>query len=59
MVYFNMRTQYGVETVDELSRKDFNTYKAYRAEVKRLVAEYHMAGMNVYTSQRCCKDWKQ
>ena len=59
MVYLNMRSQYGVETVDELNRKDFNTYKAYRAEVKRLVAEYRMSGMNVYTSQRCCKDWKR
>ena len=59
MAYLNMRTQYGVETVDELSRKDFHSYKAYREELKRLVGEYRMAAMNVYVSQRCCRDWKQ
>jgi len=58
MVYLNMRTQYGVETVDELNRKDFFTYREYRAELNRLISEYRLAGMDVYASQRCCRDWR-
>ena len=58
MVYFNMKTQYGVETVDELDRKDFASFREFREEGRRLVKEYQIAGMNVYRSQRCTKDWK-
>tara|TARA_R110002167_G_scaffold187969_4_gene389355 strand:- start:249 stop:425 length:177 start_codon:yes stop_codon:yes gene_type:complete len=58
MIYFNMKTQYGVETVDELDRKDFSGDRAFRVEARRLVSEYHLAGMNVYRSQRCTKEWK-
>ena len=57
--YLNMQTNYGVETVDELSSEDFETKKAFRAELNRLVSEYHMAGMPVYTSSRCAKDWNK
>lgn len=56
--YFNIKGHYGVETVDELSRKDFKTYTEYKAESKRLVSEYHMVGMGVYRSQRCTNDWR-
>lgn len=59
MVYFNMKTQYGVETVDELDRKDFKSFREFREEARRLVKEYHMAGMNVYRSQRSTKEWKE
>ncbi len=58
MVYLNMKTQYGIETVDELNRKDFGSRKEFNAEARRLVSEYQLAGMNVYRSQRCTKDWK-
>lgn len=57
--YFNMRTTYGVETVDELSRNDFPTLKEYRAELRRLVSEYRLAGMGVYISARSTRDWRQ
>ena len=57
-VYFNMRSSYGVETVDELSLSDFDTYKEFRAEVRRLVSEYRVCGMGVYTSQRATKEWR-
>lgn len=57
MTYFNLRTSYGVETVDQLNRHDFPTWKAFRAEVRRLVAEYHLCGMAVYTSQRPTREW--
>jgi len=55
--YFNIRTNYGVETVDQLFLSDFNSYAEFRKEVVRLKKEYYMAGMNVYTSQRCDKTW--
>lgn len=58
MKYFNIKTIYGVETVDELNPKDFIKYQEYRAELKRVVKEYRMAGMDVYISQRCTNDWK-
>ena len=57
-IYFNMKTSYGTETVDELSKEDFETWKDFYREVRRLVLEYHICGMNVYTSKRCTKDWK-
>lgn len=53
--YFNMKTQYGVETFDEVSQKDFDTYREFKAELRRLKACYIMAGMNVYISQRKAK----
>ena len=58
MVYLNMKTQYGIETVDELDRKDFSSFREFAAEARRLVSEYQLAGMDVYRSQRCTKDWK-
>ena len=58
MKYLNMKTVYGVETVDELDPKDFNTFKEFRTEFLRLRREYHIAGMGVYTSQRCTKEWR-
>ena len=57
MRYLNIRTSEGVETVDHLDRNDFNTYLDYNRELKRLVTEYRIAGMNVYTSQRSTKDY--
>jgi hypothetical protein len=57
MTYLNMKTNYGVETVDQLDRKDFKSYKEFRTELIRLRNEYHLAGMNVYISQRATKDW--
>lgn len=59
--YFNWKGPQGRETVDELSRSDFpsgiNGYREYRREVSRLIGEYSMAGMAVYSSSRHCKGW--
>ena len=55
MRYFNIKTSLGVETVDQLERKDFGTYKEYTDELRRLKSEYHLCGMNVYLSQRGAK----
>ena len=57
-IYLNMRSNYGVETVDELSRSDFETTKQFYVELRRLISEYRLAGMPVYSSIRCTKDWK-
>lgn len=59
MKYINLKSVYGVETVDELNPKDFSTFKDFRTELKRLIYEYRLAGMNVYSSQRSSKDWNK
>jgi hypothetical protein len=58
MRYFNIKSQYGIETVDELDRKDFATYKEFKEELLRLKKEYHLSGIPVYISQRCTKEWR-
>ena len=57
--FLNMRTNYGVETVDQLDSEDFETKKAFRIELRRLINEYHITGMDVYPSSRCNKAWKE
>lgn len=58
-IYFNIKSVYGVETIDQLDRSDFPTYRAFWGEVKRLLHEYHISGIPVYRSQRCTNDWKE
>ena len=57
MKYLNLKTNYGVETIDELNPIDFKNYREFRTELKRLKSEYHICGMNVYISQRPNKTW--
>lgn len=57
--YFNLKTVYGIETIDEFDSNDFPTFKEYRQELKRLAKEYRMAGMPVYTSQRATKEYSE
>lgn len=57
-IYFNMKGNHGTETVDQISREDFITYKEYKKELNSMLMNYHLCGMNVYTSQRCTNDWK-
>ena len=54
-IYLNMKTNQGTETVDQISRDEYPDGKEYRKEIKRLVNEYNLAGMKVYTSQRQIK----
>lgn len=65
ITYLNIKTAYGVETVDQLNRKDFKIgyegYIEYLKELKRLKNEYRLASncySNIYSSQRCTNDWK-
>jgi hypothetical protein len=53
--YLNLKTNYGTETVDQLDSKDFDSFKHFKAEIKRLLNEYHISGMQVYSSQRKAK----
>ena len=52
-----MKTSFGVETVDEFTREPGQSFKEFRAYVSKMVHEYHLAGMPVYRSSRCTKDW--
>jgi hypothetical protein len=61
MIYLNIKTSEGVETIDQLERNDFNTYKEFLTELKRLKNEYRTASnfyAVIYTSQRSTNDWK-
>jgi len=57
MIYLNMKTNQGTETVDQIDCKDFATFKEYKRELKSMIDNYHMCNMAVYKSQRACKDW--
>ena len=57
MIYLNMRTQQGTETIDQINRKDFATFREYKRELKSMIDNYHLINMPVYKSQRACKDW--
>ena len=56
-VYLNWHGPQGRETVDEFSPEDGQTGKAFRAYVREMVSEYHLAGMTVYRSSRPCANW--
>lgn len=57
MMYLNMKTQQGTETIDQIDRKDFATFKEYKRELKSMVDNYKACNMLVYKSQRACKDY--
>jgi hypothetical protein len=60
-IYLNLKTSEGIETIDELNENDFNTYKEFRTELKRLLSEYRTASnyySGIYTSTRSTKDWR-
>ena len=57
MKYLNMKSHYGTETVDQLDPRDFTSFKEFRQELRRLLNEYHLSGMNVYISSRPDKTW--
>jgi hypothetical protein len=59
MKYYNMKSVYGIETIDEINPKDYISYKEYRKELTRLRNEYRTCGMDVYISSRSTKDWRE
>lgn len=56
-IYLNMKTSQGVETIDEFTRPAEQSIKEFRQYVNKMIGEYRLAGMNVYRSNRCTKDW--
>ena len=60
-VYLNMKTGQGVETVDEFTQGQDApiNYREFRAYVRDMVREYHIAGMAVYRSTRCTNEWRK
>lgn len=57
-IFLNMKTSQGRETVDEFEKRKGQTNSEHREYVRSMVTEYRMAGMDVYTSSRCCANWK-
>jgi len=58
ITYLNWRGPQGRETVDELDSKDFNPSHLFKVELRRLITEYSMVGMQVYPSSRMCSNWR-
>lgn len=56
-IYLNMKTNQGIETVDEFTRTT-ESLREFRKYVNKMLTEYRVAGMDVYKSQRSTKDWK-
>ena len=62
ITYFNIKTNQGTETIDEINSNDFKTFKDFINERKRLLNEYRSASnyyAGLYYSQRPTNDWKQ
>ena len=45
-VYLNMKSVYGIETVDQVCEEDFPVRKEFRKEVRGMVENYHIAGIS-------------
>ena len=59
-IFINWKGPQGRETVDSVDPQPeyWPTARAMRKEARRLVSEYAMCGMAVYTSSRPCANWK-
>lgn len=56
-VYLNWKGPQGRETVDQIDLADFTNAREMRAEVRRLIDEYKLCRMDVYSSSRPCAGW--
>ncbi len=59
MIYFNIKTKEGIETVDELDQKKFAKRRDFIAEKRNMIEGYRMSGMSVYISSRSTKEWRE
>ena len=59
-IYLNMRSVYGVETVDQFTQGDDapKDAKEFRKYVNEMLRNYRESGMHVYKSQRCTQEWR-
>lgn len=58
MIYLNLKTSQGRETVDQFEKSEDQSPKEFRKYIRSMVSEYRMAGMNVYQSSRMYANWK-
>jgi hypothetical protein len=57
--YINIKTDFGIETIDEIRLQEFKTRIDYIKEYKRLLNEYRLNGLNAWLSRRACKNWSE
>jgi hypothetical protein len=57
--YINIKTDYGIQTIDEIRLQEFKTRIDYIKEYKRLLNEYRLNGLNAWLSLRACKNWSE
>ena len=57
-IYLNTKTNKDTETIDEFSKEVNQNTKDFRKYVNQMVNEYRIAGINVYKSSRCTKEWR-
>lgn len=58
-IYLNYKTIGGIETIDEFQIEENQSYISFRKYVNQMISEYSLAGISVYRSNRCTKDWRQ
>ena len=61
VIYFNVRNQYGVETIDEYSEEEFKKEQSngnFRKYVREMLEQTRLSGNDAYISQRCDKTWR-
>ena len=56
-IYINTKTSQGVETIDEFNIEPQQSNKEFKKYINKMINEYNIAGINVYKSSRCTKDW--
>jgi hypothetical protein len=56
-IYLNTKTSQGVETIDEFTIEPQQSNKDFKKYIDKMINEYSIAGINVYKSSRCTKDW--
>lgn len=57
-IYINIKTAEGVETIDEVRREDFKTFRDFKAELRNVREGWSQAGAPCYTSRRCTREWR-
>ena len=53
--YINIKTSFGVETWETISKEDYKTHIEFKRELRSIKENYYLMGYNVYISQREAK----
>ena len=57
-IFLNIKTNLGIETIDQFTREENQTLKEFKKYVNQMVNEYQISGINVYKSNRSTNDWR-